>query len=83
MRKARRYAPAPIQRTALKPTTIASIMATMGARTERHPLVAQAQGIMSGVLVPRFLIPSGKGIPIRRQGRKRMTNTDAILRGIE
>jgi hypothetical protein len=57
-------------------------MVTMGARTERHPLVAQAQGIISGALVPRFFIPSGKGIPIRRQRGKRMMNTHAILRGI-
>ncbi len=54
-------------------------MATMGARTELHPFVAQAQGIISGILVPRFLIPSGKGISGNEPEHLRLFNFQSFI----
>lgn len=83
VKKARIYAAPPNQRTPLKPMTMASMMVSMGARTEKQPLTAQAQGISEGFSAPRLFRPSGNGIPMRRPSGIKTINTIIILKGIE
>src|SRR3989338_11384108 len=81
VKKARKYAIPPIQRTALKPMTMASMMVSIGARTEKQPLTAHAHGMREGFPAPSDLIPSGNGIPMRKPSGMSTINDMAILIG--
>jgi len=65
--------------TALKPAESANIMAKIGAMTEKQPFTARAQGINSGLVLPRNERASGKGTPIRMPAGIRMMKTDRIF----
>jgi hypothetical protein len=62
---------------------MASMIARSGARTEKHPLTAHAQGINLPWLSPRVLRAKGNGIPIGSPRAKSMKNTKKIRRGNE
>jgi len=64
------YAPAPSHKTHLEPKAIASIAASAGPSTEKHPFTAHAHGIRAGDFLPNVLIPSAKGMPIKNPSGK-------------
>ena len=59
--------------------TMASMMVSIGARTEKQPLTAHAHGMREGFPAPSDLIPSGNGIPMRKPSGIRTINDMAIL----
>lgn len=62
---------------------MASMMVMIGARTERHPFIAQAHGISELSILPRIFRPEGKGMPIKKPSGIRIRNTRIILTGME
>jgi hypothetical protein len=62
---------------------MAIIITNSGARTERHPLMAQAHGIKDGSLLPSLFTPVGKGTPRNSPRGKRKRKTDGILKDME
>ena len=77
------YAAAPSHSTVLNPVIIANNTASTGAITEKHPLMAHAQGMNDSSICPRALSPEGKGMPIRIPGGMKMKKTEIIFAGIE
>ena len=59
--------------------TIASMMVSIGDRTEKQPLTAHAHGMREGFPAPSDLIPSGNGIPIRKPSGISAINDMTIL----
>lgn len=55
----------------------------IGARTEREPFIAHAQGIKDSSLSPRIFRPVGNGMPMTRLSGIKVKNTEIILTGIE
>ena len=69
--------------TILKPVDRASITASIGASTEKQPLIAQAQGISSGRVLPMNVSPRGKGIPMSAPAGMSSRKTRAIFMVVE
>ena len=76
---ANRYAIAPSHRTILNPAVIASIIVSIGARTDRQPFTAHAHGINASFFCPRSFIPIGKGMPIKNPRGIRIIKTIGIF----
>jgi len=62
---------------------MANMIARSGARTEKHPLTAHAQGINLPWLFPRVLRANGNGIPMGSPRTKSMNPTKKTRRGNE
>jgi hypothetical protein len=62
---------------------MASMIARSGAKTEKHPLTAHAQGINLSKLSPRVLRAKGNGIPMGSPKMKSRKHTNKIRRGNE
>ena len=73
------YTAIPVSMTVLNPADIANITASIGARTEKQPFTASAQGINFGLVLPRNERPSGKGVPIRMPAGMRMKKKERIF----
>lgn len=80
-RNARRYIMTPEIRTVLNPAEIASITASIGEITERHPFTAHAHVINEGFRLPRNERPSGNGIPINMPAGISMKKTETSFAG--
>jgi hypothetical protein len=62
---------------------MASMIARNGAKTEKHPLTAHAQGINLPWLSPRILRANGNGIPMGSPRTKSTKHTNKIRKGNE
>jgi len=65
----------------VKPAPEAISTATIGARTEKKPFTAHAQGMRFAFVAARWRMPPGKSIPMRRPAGARTADTAATLTG--